>query len=180
MIEIFKAYIQPFLEDPKLFFIPVLLVALTHWFATRRKIDELLFNSRREIFGEFMKEYGGLFHPTKIKIPDFLDETSRKYERHQKMAHIMSQCRLVSGYFLEGRLRDLFDLINESEDKNKFNEKELKLKEYERVRVGLEVEALMRKNLRAIGWISLLLQLVCCFVERYSVKTLLFRKKYLK
>jgi hypothetical protein len=172
ILNILSNYLKPFFVDPKLLFVPLLLAIIAYWFAHKLKNDELLFSSRKEAYSDFMKEYGKYFHPMELEMDALTDEVKTlglKYTRTQKMGHVFSSCRLLAGYYLEKRLRDLYDLIEESEDTKNFNSDQLKLKQKERVYVGVEVETLMRRDLRAIGIIITCFELISIYIIRVDI-----------
>lgn len=86
-----------------------------------------------------------------------------EYERSQKISRIFSQCRLVANTTLEKKLRHLYDLvIKDTEVKNS--------DKTERDYIGYEIEALMRYDLKTIGYIELCMWRVYSYIYRKSKK----------
>ncbi len=160
-------------------------VVVTHYFTHKRKISELLFNSRKEAYTEFIEEYGGNFEPKELRTEEGLSELTKiqsNWSKSQKRNHLFSKCRLVAGSALESRLRDLYELILEIEDhaNNPKEEKEnsiYKLKTHERANVGYQVEACMRKDLKVIGYFEFLKWIIISNIEIQKVHKRLAKLK---
>lgn len=167
--------IKLFIQSPKLLIVPVVLVFVTHWFARKRKIDELLFNSRKKIYATFISEYSSGFSyigpklETLISTLNHLETKSEtkiisaifearnlkaKHDHKVKVSEVFSSCRLVAGSNLERKLRCFYEFIYAVSENN---HQETKINNILRGLVGYEIEALMRYDLKVISFFELFL-----------------------
>lgn len=179
--------IKPFLENPELLIAPVVILFATHWFAWKRKSDELLFQARVSEYNDFITEYGGYFASVLHEEAEWLHEYTDKlldkvqkqdngidtYENEKKLATsrartkitgLFARCRLVAGPRLEAKLRHFFELVMEDiEDGYKGNNPD-------RLFVGWKIEALMRYDLRVISVLELYVWLLNIKLQKLGKK----------
>lgn len=142
-------------------------IVITHYFTKKRKVDELLFTARKEIYVEFMRSFGMAFGPEKINLEEVTNKTiETEYERTQRINRVFAQCRLVASPLLESKLRHLHGLV-ESDTKHKnLQEKGKRERDY----IGYEIEAIMRYDLHVIGSSELFFWRILSFVKRRWLK----------
>lgn len=168
--------VKPFLENPELLIVPVVVLLITHWFAWKRKSDELLFQARLSAYNDFITEYGGYFASVLHEEAEWLhaytenlvknnekqDNSFDTYGNESKLAiskartklsGLFSRCRLVAGSRLETKLRHFFELVIEDIKDGYSGENP------DRFFVGWEIEALMRYDLKVINIFELYLWL---------------------
>jgi hypothetical protein len=148
-------------------------IVLTHYFTKKRKIDELLFNARKEAYTEFIRNFGMAFGTETLDAD--IDEKKAiwtNYERMQRVSRIFAQCRLVANPLLEDKLRHLYDLVTEDfETKDGSREEGKRERDY----IGYEVEALMRRDLKVIDGAEVMFWRLFSIIKRRNL-----RKKEIK
>ena len=188
----FIELIKLFIQTPSLLIVPIVLVFVTHWFAKKRKTDELLFNSRKKIYSKFISEYGSGFSDISSKLETLMSTVNHreiksdhdtvstffeikkvkdKHDYKAKVCELFSNCRLVAGRALERKLRHFYELISED------IEGDWKGTNRYRYLMGYEIEAFMRYDLKVISIFELLLWRIYINFKRIKLKKLEKEKK---